>query len=268
MQNKIVYLLCCCIFLFSCKEASVANYASGKVFQLAPPKILVDSLLFATTAQLEAEFDMPDAVIRYTTGGYEVTASSKLYTKPITVKEASKFTFATFHSEYQKSPEVQIWLTQIKQNVSDTKVTLSPEPHPNYPGDGAQVLVDLQKGTTQFRAGKQWLGFQSKQVIVQLDFEKEISIEKLLISSLNDHGSWIFVPQAIHVSSNDKEIGFLTLKVPAEVEPKQIKLLDVPVINGTYKTITIQIDLMEAIPEWHQGKGTAPFFFIDEILVE
>lgn len=268
MVPKIFYFFAGLLLLFSCKEVVQERYASSEIFQLAPPRIQVDSLLFSKSALVSAQFDMQDAVIRYTHDGNEVTESSILYTEPIVIMEATKFAFAAFHPEYQKSPEIHTRLTRIKQSVSNAKVALSVEPHPNYPGGGGAALVDLQKGTTQFRVGKQWLGFQDKQINVQFDFEQEISISKLIISSLNDHGSWIFVPEAIRVTSNNKELGKVSIPIPKRVEPKQIALLDIPIINGSYKNIEIQIDLLEAIPEWHQGKGTTPFFFIDEVLVE
>jgi hypothetical protein len=102
-----------------------------------------------------------------------------------------------------------------------------------------------------------------------LEFEQETTISKLIISSLNDHGSWIFLPKGIQVFTNDKqELGMAVIPIPTEMEPKTIALLDVPIVPGTYKNIEIYIDLLETIPQWHQGTGTPPFFFIDEILVE
>ena len=268
MYSRLFHICCLSLLTVSCQETKVDNFASASVFRLSPPKVQADSLLFAETAELKAHFAMSDAIIRCTDDGSEVTKTSQIYTQPIQVTEASEFAFRTFHPDYQKSAEIRTRLIRIKQEVSNANISVDPDPHPNYPGQGAKALVDLQKGTTQFRAGNQWLGFQDNQVTVRMDFKEEISISNLIISTLNDHGSWIFIPKAIRVFFNKEQIGELSVKVPTAVEPKQIELLDVPVSKGRYTNIEIQVDLVEVIPEWHQGKGTTPFFFIDEILVQ
>ncbi|MFD0797474.1 chitobiase/beta-hexosaminidase C-terminal domain-containing protein [Maribacter chungangensis] len=269
MRSTLYAIVCFCVVLSSCKEKEVVVYADSNIFELAPPKISVDSLLFKSNARLNAIFNMEGSEIRYTTDGSEVTRKSPLYQQPIAVTEPSEFKFRSFHPHYLPSKSVGTRLLKVQKDVSTAKVTLTPQPDVNYKGSGAKGLVDLRKGTTQFRAGDYWMGFQGKQIRVLLDFEKETFLTKLIVSSLKDHGSWIFLPRSIRVFANKKEeIGMVSVSVPTTTEPKGISLLDVPVTAGNYKSIEVHFDLMETIPEWHQGKGTAPFFFIDEILVE
>ena len=268
MYSRLLHICCLSLLVVSSQDAKKDNFASATIFRLAPPVIQVDSLIFTNSAQLEAIFDMPEAVIRFTDDGSEVTRASQIYTQPIQVTEASEFAFRAFHPDYRKSSEIYTRLIRIEQQVSNANVSVEPNPHPNYLGQGTKALVDLQKGTTQFRAGKQWLGFQNNQVTVRMDFKEETTISNLIISTLNDHSSWIFIPKAIRVFTNKEQIGELMVKEPSEVAPKQVELLDVPVSKGKYTNIEIQVDLMDVIPEWHQGKGTIPFFFIDEILVQ
>ncbi|MGB3149145.1 MAG: chitobiase/beta-hexosaminidase C-terminal domain-containing protein [Maribacter sp.] len=270
MSRKIAFIVVFYVLLYSCKEAKDTKfvYTTEDIFELAPPRIEVDSLLFRNSARVSAEFNMQDSQIRYTTDGSPVTESSTLYTEPLRVDGPAKFVFSSFHPAYKKSKEVHTRLIQLKYNVSNAKVTLKPNPHSNYEGNGAKGLVDLKKGTLQFRGDKNWLGFQSDQVLIRLEFNEETPITKLVVSSLNDHGSWIFGPKGIEVRSNGLKIGELKRAVPQEMEPKRLKLLDISITEGTYKNIEIQIDLIEVIPDWHQGKGTVPFLFIDEILVE
>jgi len=270
MSAKFPFILCCCILVSSCNQKEVKiGYAASELFELATPQLKIDSLLFNKTAKLEAVFNMEGAEIRYTKDDSEVSTDAMLYENPLVVTDASEFRFRVFHPEYIKSKEVYTRLLKVKEDVSTAKVRLAPQADKNYKGDGPQALVDLKKGTTQFRAGNHWLGFQGKQVRVSLEFEKETAISKLIVSALNDHGSWIFLPTAIRVFGDGKaEIGSVSIPLPTEVEVKDVALLDVPVPTGLYKSIEIHIDLMEAIPEWHQGQGTAPFTFIDEILVE
>lgn len=270
MLKKLTLYIVVAVLLCACKQNTKEEvlYASDKIFELAAPKITVDSLLFTKSAKVSASFNMADAEIRYTTDGSPVTNTSDLYTEALNIEKATTFAFRTFHSDYQKSEEIYTRLIQLKRNISNAKVTLEPNPHPNYSGNGAQGLVDLQKGTLQFRGTNAWLGFQSDQILIKIDFDEAIPISKLIVSTLKDHGSWIFAPQAIEVRSKGKKIGGLTYDTPLGMEPKQIALLDIAIKEANYKSIELKIDVMDAIPAWHQGKGTVPFIFIDEILVE
>ncbi len=269
MRHTFYFILSCFVILASCKEKVVVVYSAADIFELAAPRVHADSLLFNTSATVAAVFNMEGAAIRYTTDGSEVTADALVYQNPLTVNEPTEFSFRAFHPDYLPSKVVSSRLLKVKKDVSSAKVSLTPQANSNYPGNGGKGLVDLQKGTTQFRAGNSWMGLQGEQIKIVLDFENQISISKLIVSSLNDHGSWIFLPKAISVFADRKEkIGSISVPLPTVVEPKGISLLDVPVIAGSYKSIEIYIDLLETIPKWHQGTGTAPFFFIDEILVE
>lgn len=269
MRSIFYFILSFCVIVSSCKENEVIVYADTQLFELAPPKVIVDSLLFNSRAEIRSTFTMDGAEIRYTKDGGEVTRKSQLYQNPISITEPSQFTFRSFHPDYLPSKSVSTRLLKVNKDVSTAKVTLMPQPDSNYKGSGANGIVDLKKGTSQFRDGDAWMGFQGKQIKILLEFETETPISKLTISSLNDHGSWIFLPKSIRVLDTKKDkIGQVSVIVPTEAEPKDISLLDVPVIKGEYKSIEVQFDLMEEIPQWHQGKGTAPFFFIDEILVQ
>lgn len=270
MGSKIYWLAFLFLTLFACKEQTVSDtFSATNILQLAPPQVQTDSLLFNEQARVNALFNMDGVQIRYTADGTEVTDNSTIYQNTLPVTEPSEFIFRAFHPDYLPSKPVSLRLLKIKQDVSTATVILEPQPNKNYSGNGPKGLVDLQKGTTQFRAGAHWLGFQGEQIKIGLRFKKETMISKLVISSLNDHGSWIFLPENIRVLGNDnQQIGMISVPVPTEVEPKAITLLNVPVAPGSYKSIEVYIDLLEAIPQWHQGAGTLPFFFIDEILVE
>jgi hypothetical protein len=270
MGIKVYFLVFLFFTLMACKEQQeTVAYSAAEILQLAPPQVRADSLLFNQQAKVNAEFTMNGVQIRYTSDGSEVTETSMLYENTLIVSEPSEFMFRAFHPVYLPSKPIALRLLKVKQDISTATVSLTPQPDKNYSGDGAMVLVDLQKGSTQFRAGNYWLGFQGEQIKIKLELEKEMTISKFIISSLNDHGSWIFLPKHIRVVvDGNKIIGEVSVPIPTAAEPKNIALLDVPVKTGSFKNIEVQIDVLETIPQWHQGAGTSPFFFIDEILVE
>ncbi|MFS4456712.1 chitobiase/beta-hexosaminidase C-terminal domain-containing protein [Maribacter sp. 2304DJ31-5] len=268
MINRILFILFFACAILSCKEEVSNDFAPTRTFKLAPPQFVVDSLLFKESARIEVDFDLADAQIRYTDDGKEVTENSNLYQHPLSTDTSALYTFRAFHPDYQKSDAVYVKLIQIKNDISGTAVTVAPDPHSNYLGKGSNGLTDLQKGTIQFRKGKEWSGFQTKEIKINLNFEKAILISKLTVSTLRDHGSWIFSPRSIIVLTNGKKLGELMLAPPKNGQSTQTEFLEIPIIKGKYKTVDVQIHSLKKIPEWHQGKGTVPFFFMDEILIE
>ncbi|QLG43981.1 chitobiase/beta-hexosaminidase C-terminal domain-containing protein [Costertonia aggregata] len=268
MAQRLSYILALMLLVVCCKKTEKPVLASVETFELSPPRMVVDSLLFHTSAQITADFGLADAEIRYTTDGGEVTKASLVYTNPLQIDRSAEYSFRVFHPQHKASTQVLTKLVQVKNTIADIDMAITPQAHPNYRGNGSRTLVDLQKGTTQFRSGKQWLGFQSEKIAIDLDFKKQQSLSKVILSTLRDHNAWIFSPVSISVIADTKEIGSVYFDTPKEAQPTQMQFLDIPVTVGNYSAITIEINVMEAIPEWHQGKGTLPFFFIDEILVE
>ncbi|WP_350290393.1 chitobiase/beta-hexosaminidase C-terminal domain-containing protein [uncultured Croceitalea sp.] len=269
MKYKVNFIL---LFLFgigfwSCKQNSEPKFAENKLFELAPPRVVIDSTIFKNSTVITAYFEVDGAKIRYTTDGGNVEKSSTIYKGPLEVNETGNYNFKVFHPDYQPSKQISTKVVKINQSISDALIITSPQPHANYKGTGINSLTDLKKGSTQFRNGSYWLGFLSPTTTIQLNLKKELPISKIVLSTLKDHNSWIFSPKSIAVTSNSKHIGDLKLESPDSAQLTQLEFIEIPLEQGVYSEINLQLT-MENIPEWHQGKGTIPFFFIDEILVE
>jgi hypothetical protein len=251
-----------------CKHETKPDFSSSEVFELSPPRLEIDSLLFKNSATLKVEFEVENAKIHYTKDGSEVTENSTVYKEPITIQKSGTFNFKGFHPSFKSSNAIGIDLIKVTNDISKSKITVSPNPHSNYIGIGAYGLVDLKKGSTQFRNGNEWLGFQSNTVTINLDFKEQLEISKVILSTLKDHNSWIFSPESFMVFNKAKNIGTLTLDEPTINQETKLSFIEIPIKKDSYSNLEIQIHLLEEIPNWHQGKGTTPFFFIDEIIVE
>lgn len=253
--------------LVSCKSDSVSFEESG-TFQLAAPIIHVDSTLFKHSAKVVMSFGLPDSEIKYTLDGTEVDENSTLYVGPIVINKASTIKAKAFHKDFRSSEQVTAQAEKIMHNISDVTIALEPEPNKNYQGTGAHGLVDMQKGNLQFRGSNQWLGFQTNKMTVQIDLPKELEISLLKVSCLQNQGGWIFAPKEIMVHSGSKEVGKVSVDTAGEKQENQLKVISIPIEKGNYAQLTLTVFSMDEIPQWHQGKGTTPWLFLDEILVE
>jgi hypothetical protein len=258
-----VYLLC----VSSCTEDKKA-FAATTSFDLGSPHFKIDSMLFSHSAKVALEFAMQGSQIRYTTDGTEVTDSSKLYSAPFVQKKSATIKARNYHPDYKPSKQVEITTHKIVYILKDADIIINPLPSPNYAAAGPNSLIDLQKGSLQFRANKHWLGFQEKQIEISITFPDFLDITRINLSTLVDHNAWIFSPTKILVYEGDTQIGAIDV-LDAEIkQPANLKNIKIDVHPKKYKELRLVVFSLNNIPAWHQGSGTPAWVFIDELIIE
>ncbi|WP_190810797.1 chitobiase/beta-hexosaminidase C-terminal domain-containing protein [Flagellimonas sp. S3867] len=244
------------------------EFLKAEEIQLAPPMISVDSLLFNETAHIKLFRGSDEADIRFTLDGSDVTSNSTSYTAPVTVSATTHLKVKAFHPDFNTSEIEERTIIKMANDISGSTISIQPEAHESYKAAGPNTLIDGRKGEFNFRSGDRWLGFQTNETVVNLEFSEAISMEKILVGMLQDHGSWIFLPDAIEIKASNKSIGRLKLKPFKNGDSKKMGFTEIPVEKGEYDEITITIHALNEIPEWHPGNGTLPWTFVDEILIE
>ena len=243
------------------------KYDSSQVFQVAAPRVTVDSVFFGTSSKIDLLFGLPGAYIHYTIDGQQVTENAPLYSSSLILTESATLKARVFHEDYQPSTTTEIQIKQIQHHLNEVEVDVDPEPHSTYAGEGAKTLIDGQKGTLQFQKGKKWLGFKSEIVEVNLQFNHSLQLSKVILSILADQNSWIFTPESASVIVDNKVVGVWNSEDTAQL-PAKLSFIEIPMEKKEYSALKIIIKPLEKIPDWHQGKGTLSWLFIDEILVE
>jgi hypothetical protein len=240
-------------------------------FQLAPPLLKYPSVFFTKAAKIEMFFSEPNTQIHFTTNGATPTEQDPIYKTPLSI--TTNFTTIkarVFSKIYQPSDVVEA--TFIKDGLTIKSIECTP-PNPKYAGSGAAGLVDNKGGTTNI-SSKTWLGFQTDTVEIVLTLNKKQSIKKVLLNRLKDYGSWIFLPEKIDVYAFDnKTKAYQLVGNQLFNQEKEVKgsfstpsVLEVKKGVKTDK-IKVQLFLVKQIPDWHVGKGSRSWIFIDEIKV-
>lgn len=240
-------------------------------FQLALPLLKYPSVFFTKEAKIEMAFAEPNTQIHYTLNGQNPTENTHIYTKPIIISKSFTTVKArVFSKNYAPSDVVQA--TFIKDGLPIKSVE-STVPNPKYKGSGATTLIDNKGGSTSI-SGNTWLGFQTDTVEIVLNLTKKEAVKKILVNLLQDYGSWIFLPTRIEAFYfNDKMTSFQPLGTQVFNQDKNVNgvfcipsVLDAKQSIKTNK-IKLQLHLLKSIPEWHAGKGSKSWIFIDEIKV-
>jgi len=116
------------------------------------------------------------------------------------------------------------------------------------------------------------MGFEGSDMVVTINPEDPKPVDKLEIGCLKDHKSWIFLPREIKVeAAKDGEkytlVNIVRLDIPENMEPAEIKTINLGSIPGTYQSLKITVKNIGACPEWHPGAGGKAWLFVDELLV-
>ena len=238
------------------------DYAKNEMFQLSTPQIEVDSLLFVNSTTINVQKGIPNSKVFY-----QIEEKIKELSSPLELFNSTKVVIWAEHPEFQKSDVQEVQVVKISDALANAEIFIDKNPHSSYSGNGATTLIDLKKGTTNFRTGKKWLGFQEKSVDISLQFPKAITISKVQLGVLIDHGSWIFMPSSVEISSNGKTIGESSFANAANEDTSKSTFVTTTVKTGSYHDITLTVNALETIPEWHPGKGTPAWIFMDEILI-
>ncbi len=255
----------CILVLFACQPKSYSVFLQNEEIALANPVIIIDSILFSNRASVSVLPVQPKAVIRYTTDGAAVTATSPICPNPLVLNHDTDVKCKAFHSDFKPS-ETFLFSVRKTTAIKPKIVATSTPPKAPYEGKGLAALSNFQKGEIDFRANQEWLGYQNEVIELHLDFGASIYCKQITLSTLCDYSSWIFNPSKIELIQNGEIIASLKLDKAEANEATTFCFFDLPVAASMTRA-KLKI-YMDKIPDWHGGKGTIPWFFIDEIIVQ
>jgi hypothetical protein len=239
------------------------QFLQSEEIQLSPPQLWIDSVLFRQSAQVRLALDFPKTTIYYSLDD----GPEQKYRAPFDLVQSSQIRVQARSAGFQSSDWLKKTLVKVEDKFQIFHIELSPKASEKYQGKGASTLIDLRKGSLDFKADQSWLGFQTATLNIQLKFQTSTTIEKVFLSFLTDHHSWIFSPKAIQIWSGGKQIGAINLANPEKEAVAQLTIISLNLEKRAYKELNIKIINHEQIPSWHPGKGTPPWLFIDEILM-
>jgi hexosaminidase len=154
------------------------------------------------------------------------------------------------------------------------KITLATEPSKNYPGDGAFTLVNGVQNEKGLSKGNEFLGFSGTNLDATIDLGKETEVSKISLHTLQQNGSWIYLPSQIEVSFIPFiDTTVITKHAPIETvtqliqDEKNIQVIQLPAPK-TCRYIRVYAKNYGIIPSGKPGAGEKAWLFADEIEVE
>lgn len=258
--------------LFSCETSEEKSpYLKSQEIALAPPMIISDSTFFKDILPINLTLDLEGAEIRYTLDNSEPDSNALLFDQTIRIKQSSVIKASAFHPDYLPSKISEKHFYKISDSFSIQQIELNRQPNDNYAGKGKRILINHVKGTKDFKSNE-WLGFAGGNLELVLEGKQLTPCHQIILSFLSDQSSWIFLPKSVqvHTSINGKEYTFAAeekISPTNENSESEFRFITIKFPEQKVKFIKIKIENIPQIPDWHPGKETAPWLFLDEVLV-
>lgn len=245
--------------------------ANSQAFQIASPRLVYDKTFLVKPEKVRAAMEIPGAVVRYTLDGTKPEADDPIFQDELLVSGTATLKARAFHPDFKASEVISADFFKVPRSFPVKNLSLVHDPSSKYPGSGPMSLVDLKKGSENFSSAA-WMGFNGKDFDARLTFKKAQEISQVTVSLLSNPGAWIFAPRQIEIyTSNDGKQ--FTLHQEMKYAPtksddpggQRYEAIRFPTLKTKYLRVLIKD---HPIPEWHPGKGTPAWLFVDELIFE
>lgn len=207
------------------------------------------------------------APIYYTLDGSDPKSHGIRYEHPFELHKSAEIKAVSVRNG--KASEVATEV--IDYNLATMRpIVLNSKPEERFTYKGASLLVDGLLGDGNYRSG-QYLGFYGKDLDVTVDLQESQRVSSIFVSTCLVPGDYIFGLIGLEVYASEDGEKF------RKIAEKKIPILSQGAANNitrreemsfpplTTRYIRIVGKTINALPQWHPGKGKKAFIFVDEI---
>lgn len=242
------------------------------VLKLTPPIFQNEQpIITAKPLPLDLKQYVNGTTIRYTLDGKDPdSVSSPVYDKNVVLKEDVTVKAKAFKPGWISSDIIQEHFFKTTY-VADSAVLVT-QPDARYKGAGAKTLIDLDKSDLNGGSGK-WLGYRDSTMVAVMMYNNPVDVKNVTISLLRDINGYIFPPMRVEIwgGTNEKDMALLSRLEPKQPEKAQGERENISVSCDfkptSVKCLKLVLVPVAKLPQWHQGKGSKGWIFVDEVFV-
>lgn len=208
------------------------------------------------------------APIHFTLDGSEPTPASAVYSDILKIKQNVQLRAVVFRKQEASR--------MLKDEIWFSKATLKPikalQPlNEKYMFNGIATLVDGLHGNKNYKTGR-WIAVYGNDMNALIDMEKSTTIQEVAISVCVDKGAWVFDARSLSIETSIDGVTYN--RVAMENYPPMKKddangviahKLSFSPVEARY--VKVSIGSEQFLPDWHSGKGSKGFLFVDEITI-
>lgn len=221
------------------------------------------------TGSLDVKLSTADrAPIHYTLDGSEPTVASPVCDSVLHIKASGVLKAIAIRS----TGTSRVLMEEINLSKASLKKITADQPiNQQYFYEGASTLVDGLRGDTNYKTGR-WIAFYKNDMAVTIDLGQPTELSSVALSTCVNKGDWVFDARGLSIEVSDDGEHFTPVASEAYPAMKAEDANGVIAHQLTFKTVKARyarvVALSEkSIPEWHGGKGSPAFLFVDEIVL-
>ena len=249
-------------------DKTFSRFTPSSVFrdQLAVPVIDAERV-FASASTITMKSSGRNTRILYTLDSSEPSTSSLAYTGPIRIESTTTVKAIAVQGD-MRSPVAE---AVFSKRENDWTAKLLSEYNSQYPGGGAEAIIDGLRGNANFASGE-WQGYWGKPFEAVIDLQRETVINSVGGSFLQSARSWIWMPDRLEFEVSIDDLNYRKLADFKPAFPQQemngvAKEFRQSVTPTKARFVRVRAHNIGKIPTWHPGVGGDPWIFVDEILI-
>ena len=167
-----------------------------------------------------------------------------------------------------------VMLSKVSQEFSfnkatDKKVSITKTPNEKYPGQGGAFSLVNGVYSNKGLSYSDWLGWIGDDLEATIDLGKSTTVDSVRMHTLDQNGSWIYLPQYVEVwtSSNGNNFSPVGKSSGFVIDTLTMGWITVPVQKKSARYIKLVAKNYGMIPDGQPGGGNKAWLFADEIQV-
>jgi hypothetical protein len=243
---------------------------SSETMPINPPESSAKNAFVEKGTVITLKHALPNTQIKYTLDGTEPdSVKGTTYKDPILINNRIKIRAKATKQGWLASQTAEF--DYLVSGARPDSVYLRIPPNPQYAAKGAKTLIDKRKGDPDNFLDRSWLGYREKPFEAVFLFEKGKKINNVTVSMMEKLDSYIFPPKSIEIWGKTALKGEVLLAKLTPEQPKTFRtrkniFFDLRVPTETYTEIRITVNNINPLPQWHPGKGSPAWAFIDEVI--
>jgi hexosaminidase len=149
------------------------------------------------------------------------------------------------------------------------KATITKTPNEKYPGQGGAFSLVNGVYSNKGLSYPDWLGWIGDDMEATIDLGKTTSIDSVRMHTINQNGSWVYLPQYVEVFLSNDGKKFMSAGRSSAFANDTLTMgwITVPVEKKSARHIKVVAKNYGLIPDGQPGGGTKAWLFADEIQV-
>lgn len=231
--------------------------------------IYINSKIIEGSPKISITSDNPEGEIEMRIINGETDTNWQKYTEPTLFIQGKGEVQARMLSKGNKAKMPSTVKSYSTHKAIGAMITLLNPPNEKYDAGGKGALVNGFLGTDNDYGGDEWLGFQGKDIIANIDLSKPHTINTVEARFFVSKGQWIYPPSQIKVFAIDAQGNSTAIKGKVTINEvgKIYTFLfsfDHPIV---IKNLRVEVNRFGIIPAGAQGAGNEAWLFCDELMV-